>query len=84
MINNLRLTHLNHAQKQKEIDTVKQILLNNKYSTSILSKIGENAKQKQSHETKKQKMGQVHIHRKGNHVHHETLQKHVSESSLHH
>jgi len=82
--NRIHSYDLNHLQKQKEINTVKQIILNNKYNTSILNKIGKNSKQRQNHEQKNQKMGQVHIHRKRNYIHYETLQKHISESSLHH
>jgi len=53
--NRIHTYNLNHPQKQKEIDTVKQIIHNNKYNTSILNRVGKNAKQRQRHEHANQK-----------------------------
>ena len=50
--NRIHSYDLNHVKKQKQIDTVKQIILNNKYNTSNLNKIGKNAKQRQNNEKK--------------------------------
>ena len=48
--NRIHTYNLDHIQKQKETDIVKQIIDNNKYDTSILNRIGKNIKQRQGHE----------------------------------
>jgi hypothetical protein len=52
--NRIHTYNLDHPQKQKEIDIVKQIIHNNKYNTSLLNRICNNTKQRQRHEQENQ------------------------------
>jgi hypothetical protein len=52
--NRIHTYNLNHLQKQKETDTIKQIIHNNKYNTSILNRICNNKKQKQGYKQENQ------------------------------
>jgi hypothetical protein len=52
--NRIHTYNLDHMQKQKEIDTVKQIIHNNKYSTSLLNRVRNSKKHKQILEEDKQ------------------------------
>jgi hypothetical protein len=53
--NRIHTYNLDHLQKQKENDTLKQSIHNNKYNTSLLNRIGRNTKQRQRHEQENQK-----------------------------
>ena len=48
--NRIHTYNLDNLQKQKEMDTVEQIIHNNKYDTSILNRVGKNTKQRQKQE----------------------------------
>jgi len=52
--NRIHTYNLDHQQKQKETDIVKQIIHNNKYDTLLLNRFGKNTKQRQRHEQKNQ------------------------------
>jgi hypothetical protein len=66
--------NLDHPQKQKEIDIVKQIIHSNKYNTSLLNKIGNNTTKTKTRTGKpKPEMGEVHIYRKRNQIHYKTF-----------
>jgi len=52
--NRIHTYNLDHLQKQKETDIVKQIIHNNKYDTSLLNRFGKNTKQRKRHEQEKQ------------------------------
>jgi hypothetical protein len=49
LANMIQTYTLDHLQKRKEIDIVKQIIHNNKYGTSILNRIKNNKKHKQGY-----------------------------------
>jgi hypothetical protein len=59
--NRIHTYNLDHLRKQKETDTVKQIIHNSKYNTSFLNKIGRNTKQRQRHEEENYKWVNSHI-----------------------
>jgi hypothetical protein len=52
-VNRIHTYNLDHPQKQKELDTVKQIVLNNKYNTSLLNRDHNSKKHKQKLEEDK-------------------------------
>jgi hypothetical protein len=62
--NRIHTYNLDQTQKQKETDTVKEILHNNKYSMSLLSKV---------HNRRKHKMGKIHLRRERNKVYYKTV-----------
>jgi len=78
--NRIHTYNLNHLQKQKETDIVKQIIHNNKYDTSFLNRIGKNTKQRQGHEEEHQNQRWV----KFTYVGRETryITKHFKNTSL--
>jgi len=55
--NRIHTYNIDHLQKQKEIDIVKQII-HNKYNTSLLNRTGKNAKQRQRHGQENQNQNQ--------------------------
>jgi len=52
--NRIHTYNLDHLQKQKETDIVKQVIHNNKYDTSLLNRFSKNTIQRQRHKQENQ------------------------------
>jgi hypothetical protein len=64
MINRMNTYSLNKEDKEDEKNTIKHIISNNKYNTTIINKLGKHKNNKKK--STRNKMGQIHLHRKGN------------------